>query len=108
LLKYLEIGENCGIVHGAVSALSRCRALNHLNVDWQDGLGVALHALWRKLISLELGWADAESIDLVIEYCPNLQYLVFRTRFVRECGIEVNSEMMKHCVHKVRRRYPFD
>jgi hypothetical protein len=74
-LKYLKIGQYCRFAEGAMIALTRCRGLNHLGMCWRDGMRDVLRVIGRNLISLKLWDIYLESIDAVVEYCPNLQYL---------------------------------
>jgi hypothetical protein len=56
-----------------IVGFARCHSLIHLSVCWKD----VLRVVGRNLVHLEL-WemsVDGEAIDVIIEYCPNLQYL---------------------------------
>jgi hypothetical protein len=77
-LKSLTIGKYCYIDDEAVSALNRCRGLNHLGMVWRDGMRDVLRVVGRNLVSLVLWEMSIEEIDGVVEYCPNLQYLQVR------------------------------
>jgi hypothetical protein len=72
-LKYLEFGD-CDIAFRAVSALARCKSLNHLSIDWEDDLIDVLRVIGRNLASLVLR-EYVEEYDEIVKYCPNLQYL---------------------------------
>jgi hypothetical protein len=74
-LESLKIGEYCRIPDGAVKALTRCRNLIHLSVNWQDGLIDVLRVIGKPVVSLVLWEMNVEEIDRVVEFCPNLQYL---------------------------------
>jgi hypothetical protein len=77
-LKSLKIGEYCRFADESVSALTRCRGLNHLGMYWQEDMRDVLRVIGRNLIGLELRDIYLESIDAVVEYCPDLQYLQVR------------------------------
>jgi hypothetical protein len=53
----------CKVADGAVSALSRCRKLKHLAIEWSDGLNDVLRAIGANLSSLEL-WGAKDLVYL--------------------------------------------
>jgi hypothetical protein len=91
-LKFLRL--DCEIASDAISALSRCRGLKHLNiVNVRSGLPLLSHlivgsfdlstiipAIGRKIVSLEYNPSTPilETANDIVEYCPNLQNLVLR------------------------------
>jgi hypothetical protein len=73
-LKYLDL-RLCGLADEAVSTLSRFKQLNHLGIDWREGLIDVLQVIGKGLVSLELRDATAESCLGLYASCPNLQYM---------------------------------
>jgi hypothetical protein len=77
-LNQLEIGHDCDIADGALSSLARCYELTilslYLSVKFVD-LSLLLRDIGRNLTSLDMWYFEADAIDLIVEYCPNLQYL---------------------------------
>jgi hypothetical protein len=73
-LKYLDIG-NCRIADDAASAFVRCRGLKELRVDHLVDPAI-LGTIGENLVSLDLWSPSKEVVDLIVEYCPNLQYLI--------------------------------
>jgi hypothetical protein len=94
-LKRLVIGEPCLINVGALSALTGCCQLNHLSIKWQPGLTDVIRVIGRNLFSLELLSMKSEGIDSIIEYCPNLQYLVLTARAGKRIIVLQGIEKMK-------------
>jgi uncharacterized protein YlzI (FlbEa/FlbD family) len=65
----------CDISDGAASALSKCRGLKELRMCYLADTTVLL-ANGRNLVILNLWEPSKEVVDGIVEYCPNLQYLV--------------------------------
>jgi hypothetical protein len=76
-LKYLEIGQDCEFLDVDVTALSRCYELKHLSLRYSqlEDLISILRGVGGHLVSLFLRMAEVKAIGVIIESCPNLQYL---------------------------------
>jgi hypothetical protein len=81
-LSQLEI--YCEIDDEAVSYMTRCRGLNYLGIRWRDGLIDVFRVIGGNLVSLDLWEMSVEAIDVIVEYCPNLQYLELNLRVENE------------------------
>jgi hypothetical protein len=77
-LKSLNI--DCEIADDAVSAISRCKGLNHLTLlSGSVDLTTIFPAIGGNLVSLEYTSSTPllETVDSIIEHCPNLQMMRF-------------------------------
>jgi hypothetical protein len=100
-LRSLRIGSSCVIVRGAVSALSRCSELRHLEIDWDDELTDVHRVIQGNLISLKLRDVIVDAIASVVEYCSNLQYLEVWAKEVDTEIVEVIKRDLKTGLKKL-------
>jgi hypothetical protein len=79
--------------------------LKHLDLIWQDGLRDVLRDIGRKFFSLVLTAMSVDAIDLIVEHCPNLQYLEVagKKELVNDRWGNVDQDVIEETKMKLKR-----
>jgi hypothetical protein len=109
-LKHLKIGINdgneFGIADDALSALARCYELEHFSLESikdmkKDELKVVLCGIGRNLLSLSLWELKEGYSEMIVEFCPNLQYLAIETKGIKADKVDTFKQTLKSGLKKL-------
>jgi hypothetical protein len=106
-LKRLNFGtggnDDCEIADGAIVALARCFTLKHLSFQSikREELRAVVHGIGMNLSSLALRDLKEGYSEMIVEHCPNLQYLELKTKMIDADKVDSFKQKLKSGLRKL-------